>query len=240
MSWRRFGFFVTVCGALGACATSPPVNLNCSLLKLPVATGEEVALPDFSVTSPRGANWCQGPRTKGMVVFYTHPLLGRMVTAQSLTASASRDTAYLMATEIQLRERSVTDQGELSDFAGAFLRGQLSWAQTEDGVVVGAPPPKITRITWKRVEVLLDPAHPDTCVRFEVDLEERNNPLAPGIVFDQRDFGALCRLSNRTDRLAYLFLSERSVQGQTVDPAFFDTLKVQDGEPFLRSFRSGG
>jgi hypothetical protein len=163
--------------------------------------------------------------------------MGRAPTAQSLP-SATGDTVFLMATVIQLRQRAITDQGELKTFADAFLGGELSQRQTEDGWVIGAPAFKNTRFTWKRVEVLPDPVHPDTCVRFEVDLEERNNPNAPGAVFDQQDFGAICRLPNRSDRLAYMLLSERHVLGQPVDHIFFDTLKARDAEPFLRSFRS--
>lgn len=227
---------ILLSGVLTSCVAPQPVQLTCQRMGLPVATGQEVVLSDFSVTAPRGGNWCKGPRGKGTATFVTSPLLGQTLTARPSEA-AMRHSLVLQASVVQLDQQSISNQRDLTEFARAFLGGEYFLRFSENGVQVGAPS-RNPRFTVQRVDLLPDPTHADVCVRFNVGFRERDNPAAPGVIFEQHDFGALCRLRAHPDRLGYMGLSERHMLGQPADPSLFSTLTAGDAEAFLNSFRA--
>ncbi len=233
-NWLFVFFASTLLVGLVGCATPRSFTVSCSLMGASsiAEPGQRIDLGDFSVAAPKADGWCLGPRSSGGITFPTHPLMGQYI--EKPERSMGRNTVFLGAQKWSLGATNL-------DSAGGFQQFAQEWVKRGMRIInFNSPEPTVSdvhnpRFTTLSAEIDVESSMNFDCVRYKLVAEERDNPVAPNIVFLSKTYGVICHHPTAPDYIVALALSERYERGKQIDPSLFDRLENQDAKPFFKS-----
>jgi hypothetical protein len=193
---------------------------------------ETVRLRNFSVVSPSTGNWCIQRQDENRVSYGTHPLVGK-TTDKRPTEGSLINTFILAAMRVSTRPGVVAEKGGALLFARAWIESGAEI--TLEGGEVIADFKTQSRFKLLRHELTERSIRGVDCLDYSYVVTERDNPIAPGKVFQLHAVGILCPDPAVPDVLIALNFSERFVQGAQVDEGAFESLLNGSAQPFFDS-----
>jgi hypothetical protein len=225
--------------AVSGCATTPDpitgtdirkqyvkkmmIRATCSMLGSSrlARGGHRIDLRHFSVQLPDdGTRWCVRRSDRGKLILNTHPLMGRLMAKPERRMAVNM--LELTAMEIDHGGAQFESTMALQNFVKPWIdRGTQS-------------------ITVKRSKVTPDPRQQAHCVRYEYQLEERDNPLAPNTTRIEHAYGLVCQHPQIPSNFVMMALSEQYQEGNQIDAGLFLQLKRYAAKPFFDSLEFTG
>jgi len=174
----------------------------------PVDSTSRVQSYGFSVLPPSGGNWYTIRQIPGWVIF------GK-VDPDKYPPDADKSHTFLVGV-INL-ERRPDEKADTPDDLAHFLEKKPE----------NDPSGNMRLLKLKSTPYL---AKGTTCVQYEMEQEERNNPLVPGAVLTITTHGFLCRHPYSQDFVTQAAYSERYIRGRK---SFLDETLKRESEMFL-------
>jgi hypothetical protein len=193
-----------------------------------------IGLRGFSMAPPFGEYWC---------------LAGRDASGSSVTISYSYMPFYA---ELSVEERahsyrmfaSLDDvEGGTPKTADELLAAARSWIgagvptgqqPSGNGILLNKPGPDSDRFTLIQGNATPDNRLGLECVRYDLSLEERNDPAYPDLVLDVLVLGYLCLNLQNPDELIDIGYTERFIKDRGPSRLLMKALK-RDADAFLAS-----
>jgi len=234
----RLGYLMVlfVIGLLSGCATTHAgaVTMTCSTLGSSQLTsgGNRIDLRHFSVQLPGDANvWCVGRPTRGQLSLYTHPLMGQHI--EKPEPHMAVNILALSALEIDHGTAQLETTIALQNFVEAWIDRGLGVDSTGTEMIVMRR--HAQNITVNRSKVTPDPRPQAHCVRYEYQIEERDNPLVPNSTLVQDTYGLICQHPRIPSNIVMMALSEQYTEGNQIDTGLFPQMKRDAAQPFFDS-----
>jgi hypothetical protein len=230
---------VIVGGVLAATedgSTKKELRLTCHQFgyKPLIGRTERVRLKGFSVEPPSGGNWCLQRQDKNRVSYGTHPWVGKSA-KESAPKEALLNTFILAAMRVRTRPGAVAAKGGMLEFSRSWIKNGAE-ITLEDGEVI-ADFKTQTRFKLLRHELTERSIGGVDCLDYSYVVAEKDNPIAPGKVFELHATGILCPEPLSPDTLITLNFSERFVRGSQVDDGMFERLDSNSAKPFFDSLK---
>jgi hypothetical protein len=96
---------------------------------------------------------------------------------------------------------------------------------------------RVQRFTVKRLNVTPDPRPQALCVRYEYQMEERDNPQAPNKTLILDEYGLVCQHPSIPSSIVVMTISERYPEGSQIDPGLLPKLKRDTAQTFFGSLQ---
>jgi len=225
--------------AMSGCATTPapgPVTMTCSAMGLPQLTspGKRIDLNHFSARLPDNVErWCVTSTATGPLVLYTHPLMGQYI--EKPDSPMALNSVALIAMELDHGSAQFETTVALQKFVEKWIdRGFGSEGKGADIKVMHR---RAQSITVKRFSVTPEPRPQAHCVRFEYQMEERDNALAPNTTLILDAYGLVCQHPRIPSNIVVMSLAEQYAKGNQVDPGLFPQLQPDAALTFFDSLK---
>lgn len=227
---RGFAGFVLVamlCATIIAACTPTlrePVLFECALLEMASVShaAQPVRVEGFTIRPPVGEHWCIQEESENQVVFVTHLLSGEVISKRP-TADEVMHTFGLMASAFDFEDHDPQTAEQLRQVLERWLRvGGAAKTVGDRRVLQFQRPPRFRHV---RSHVVAKPSPIGECVEYESQIEERDNPEAPGKVLLLDQIGTVCLNPDpRLSAVAFVVFSERRVRDSPTVPALRESL----------------
>ena len=226
--------------AMSGCATTPapgaPGIITCLAFGSSQLTspGKRIDLNHFSAQLPDDAErWCIGGTGTSLLAIYTHPLLGQYV--EKPDSRMAINVVTLMAMELAHGSAQFETTIALQNFVEEWIDQGFGVEAT--GADMKVMHRRVQDFTVKRANVTPEPRPQAHCVRFEYQMEERGNPLAPSTTLIQDVYGLVCQHPRIPSNIVVMSLAEQYAEGNQINPGLFPQLQRDAALTFFDSLK---